>query len=582
MPSFEVGESIPPNTAHAVSVSLPTWKSNIAYEEGEDWVVSRMAAGYPRFFIHKSIKQLESLIVEKHATANQSAMLFPCSNAARRCQDFILAPNAGANVRVLDFRLHQEKNTSALLSRLMPTLSAVLFPTDLFPLAKQYWQHTGDGISSRHAEFCTELLSNDLLTCAQQKQQSTDTAVKPFRGPRRYQTESTTTVPSPPKSKPSPPPESQESTQFLEERFGRNLNVTLVGQAKTAICRRIVGSITDPTPQEDGTTSPCTACDNVYLFSGGMNAIFHTHRALLDCRGAKKSVSFGFPYVDTLKVLQKFGPGCFFFGFASDSDLDKLEALLRGGEKILALFCEFPGNPLLVSPNLRKIRALADEFDFAVVVDETIGTFANVDVLQFSDVVVSSLTKIFSGESNVMGGCAILNPKSRYFEALKASYGRVYEDTYWAEDIIFMERNSRDYRDRVDRVNANAELICSVLQGNKHVKDLFYPKFSASKANYDACRRPNGGYGGLLSVVFENAQQAEKFYDSMAIAKGPSLGTNFTLCSPYAILAHYTELGWAAEYGVDANLVRISVGLEDKDELRETFQSALNAIDSSS
>lgn len=533
-----------------------------------------------RFFIHKSIKQLEALILEKHSTAGQSAMLFPCSNAARRCQDFILAPNPGANVRVLDFRLDQDKNTSPLLSRLLPTLSAVLFPTDLFPLAKQYWQHTGDGISSRQAEFCHELLTNDLLTCAQQQQSVEAPAVKPFRGPRRYQTEPTTTAsntPSPPKAKTESPiiPESQESTQFLEERFGRNLNVALVKQAKTAICRRIVGSIADPSSPQD-----CTACDNVYLFSGGMNAIFHTHRALLDCRGALKSVSFGFPYVDTLKVLQKFGPGCFFFGFASDADLQKLEDLLRGGEKILALFCEFPGNPLLVSPDLRKIRALADEFDFAVVVDETIGTFANVDVLQFADVVVSSLTKIFSGESNVMGGCAILNPTSRYFENLKASFGRVYEDTYWAEDIIFMERNSRDYRDRVDRVNANAELICSVLQGSSYVKDLFYPKFSASKANYDACRRANGGYGGLLSVVFQNAQQAEKFYDGMAIAKGPSLGTNFTLCSPYAILAHYTELGWAAEYGVDANLVRISVGLEDKDELRATFQSALDAVES--
>lgn len=74
------------------------------------------------------------------------------------------------------------------------------------------------------------------------------------------------------------------------------------------------------------------------------------------------------------------------------------------GERFLALFCEFPGNPLLKTPNLQKIRELADRFDFAVVVDETIGNFLNVKVLPSADIVVSSLTKVFSGDSNVMGG----------------------------------------------------------------------------------------------------------------------------------------------------------------------------------
>lgn len=111
-----------------------------------------------------------------------------------------------------------------------------------------------------------------------------------------------------------------------------------------------------------------------------------------------------FPYVDTLKILEKFGPGCQFYGRSSDADLDDLEQRLEGGERFLALFCEFPGNPLLICPNLQRIRSLADKYNFAVVVDETIGNFINVNVLPYADVVVSSLTKIFSGESNVMGG----------------------------------------------------------------------------------------------------------------------------------------------------------------------------------
>jgi cystathionine gamma-synthase len=111
-----------------------------------------------------------------------------------------------------------------------------------------------------------------------------------------------------------------------------------------------------------------------------------------------------FTYVDTLKILQKWGPGCYFYGHASVAELDELESLLESGEKILALFCEFPSNPLLVTPDLKRIRKLADKYEFAVVIDETIGNFINVAVLDYADIVVSSLTKIFSGVGNVMGG----------------------------------------------------------------------------------------------------------------------------------------------------------------------------------
>jgi cystathionine beta-lyase/cystathionine gamma-synthase len=111
-----------------------------------------------------------------------------------------------------------------------------------------------------------------------------------------------------------------------------------------------------------------------------------------------------FPYIDTLKITEKFGPGSQFYGFGSAEELDDLEKRLEGGERFLALFTEFPGNPLLRSPDLERIRHLADKYDFCVVVDETIGNFINVNVLPYADVVVSSLTKVFSGDSNVMGG----------------------------------------------------------------------------------------------------------------------------------------------------------------------------------
>ena len=119
-------------------------------------------------------------------------------------------------------------------------------------------------------------------------------------------------------------------------------------------------------------------------------------------------------YVDTVKVLEKWGPGCHFFGFGHDKDVDALEALLETESKqnpecppIMCLITEFPSNPLLGSPNLERLRALAGKYGFLIIVDETIGNFVNVEVLPYADIVVSSLTKVFSGDANVMGGRSV-------------------------------------------------------------------------------------------------------------------------------------------------------------------------------
>lgn len=268
---------------------------------------------------------------------------------------------------------------------------------------------------------------------------------------------------------------------------------------------------------------------------------------LLNARGALKSICFGFPYIDTLKTLEKWGPGCLFYGHGSSEDLNDLESRLNNGERFQALFTEFPGNPLLKSPDLRRIRALADKHDFAVVVDETVGNFLNINVLPYADVVVSSLTKIFSGDSNVMGGSAVLNPHARYYPSLKEIFSREYEDNLWAEDAVFLERNSRDFVSRIEKINKTTEELTEMLRNSSlgkpvllavetnpnlcryTVKNVFYPKYSASKPFYDAFRTPNGGYGGLFSITFHSTTAAAAFFDCLEVLKGPSLGTNFTL-----------------------------------------------------
>ena len=119
-------------------------------------------------------------------------------------------------------------------------------------------------------------------------------------------------------------------------------------------------------------------------------------------------------FVETMRVLEKWGAGYHLFGFGNEEDIDKLEVLLEAeSEKnperppITYLITEFPSNPLLSSPNLRRLRALADKYDFLMIIDETIGNSVNVEVMPYADIVVNSLTKVFSGSSNVMGGRSV-------------------------------------------------------------------------------------------------------------------------------------------------------------------------------
>jgi cystathionine gamma-synthase len=269
-----------------------------------------------RFSIHKLIVAFADDIIAKYGIPDQKAMLFPSSKTAQRCHDFIKAKAEASftgDIKIIDLFLDRSKETSKIIAKVSPSISAVIFHKDLFPIAKQYWQHSGDGISSRRAEFCHSLFSDGRLVHS--------TSLQPIpklkRGPKRYQRVSVDQiiptgdkVTSEEVENSQPPlrnggPESRESTQFLEERFGRNLDISFVDNAKLAICRRIAGSLVgemdlavEPSPASMTSNSRGVtglSDDDIYLYPCGMNSIFNTHRMLLETRGQLKSISFGFP-----------------------------------------------------------------------------------------------------------------------------------------------------------------------------------------------------------------------------------------------------------------------------------------------
>ena len=668
MPHIPVGEPIPPNVSHAVSVSLPKWQDIVDYEEGR--LTNTMQTGYPRFFIHHSIQKLSRILLDKFAKPNEDCILFVTPQHASQCRDFMQAMHQRQHpgmppipIRVVRFSMlaHPTQDDHKVS---MPNpddtairLYIVLFDREHFPLAKQFWQHTGLGISSRVADHCMRIIAHNasLLTPAGSQHEprhhaSLTQGVTPRGGGfgrRRYQSsrslDALYSEPSPPSSssnamdtKDDEEGLTHEHSVFIEERFGRNLPFALAKDAKVALRRRIAGTLLgalEDEPEERSVSARKVSGvseHDVFLFPSGMSSIYHAHQTLMllqymtqkgepvtkeACEHALrtmpdpsfvgrhlpvgKSVCFGFPYTDTLKVLQKWGPGCHFFGRGTDDDLTALEQLLESQPphepKIHALFCEFPSNPLLRSADLPRIRRLADKYDFCVVIDETVGNFVNVEVLPYADLVVSSLTKVFSGDCNVMSGSLVLNPQSKHADALRAVLSANYLDIFWMEDAIFLERNSRDFVARIARIDKNAEAVADYMyaqsraggQADSVLMCAYYPKY-VTREHYETCRRHEpyddrvgsarqGGFGGLLSVEFVTQAAARAFYDALECAKGPSLGTNCTLACPYTLLAHYAELDWAAEMDVSDKLVRVSIGLEDTDALLRAFSAALAA-----
>ncbi len=199
----------------------------------------------------------------------------------------------------------------------------------------------------------------------------------------------------------------------------------------------------------------------------------------------------------------------------------------------------------------------------------------NVDVLPVADVVTCSLTKFFSGAGDVIGGSLVLNPHRPGVDRLRQALAEEYEDLLDPEDAVVLESNSRDCVERVRRINRTAEQLCDALRSHPLVERVDYPKYRDSE-NYRALQRPGGGYGGLFSLLLKNAETtAPRFFDALQIAKGPNLGTNFSLCCPYTILAHFNELEFVERCGISRYLVRVSVGLEEPESLIPRFWQAL-------
>ena len=311
--------------------------------------------------------------------------------------------------------------------------------------------------------------------------------------------------------------------------------------------------------------------DDVFLFPSGMAATFAVHRMLMAAFPHQRTIQLDFPYVDVLKLQQQFGRGCVFLPVMDDAAYDTLKNRL-GAEPIAGIFSEVPTNPLLRCVDYERLKAFSK--DVPIIIDDTIGTVANVDAFRYADVVTTSLTKAFSGEGDLMAGSVIINARSPHAAAFKKFLRGNADHNLFHADAVALEKNSRNFVERVKASSVNSIALYEALRSHPKIDHIWHT-INEGGPGYTRLQRHPQAHSSLFSLTLKAEFSPQKFYDNLRVCKGPSLGTDFTLACPYTLLAHYDELDWAESCGVPRHLIRVSAGLEPADDLIQRFSEAL-------
>lgn len=320
------------------------------------------------------------------------------------------------------------------------------------------------------------------------------------------------------------------------------------------------------------------------LAASGMTAVHATFRAVSEAqapRGRTAWLQLGWLYLDTILVLKKFTPDPQrdYLYQRDVLDLAGLERLLQEhGSRLAGLIMEAPTNPLVQTPDVAAVAALARQHGVRVVVDPAISSPFNVDVLPHADVVVCSLTKYATHAGDVMVGLAVVNPAGPDAAALRAGLDRWIEPPY-ARDLSRLAAQIGSAAGVVARINANTARVAAFLASHPKVRWVAWAGQKACAENYRRIARGPEAWGGVISFAVRGP--VASFYDEVRLAKGPSFGMSTTLLCPYVFLAHYdlvhTPEGKAelAASGLEPELLRLAVGAEPADEIIAELARAL-------
>jgi len=263
------------------------------------------------------------------------------------------------------------------------------------------------------------------------------------------------------------------------------------------------------------------------------------------------------------------------FTFTDFTDLKAIESSFT--PKTRMVWIETPTNPTLKIFDIRKISALSRKNKALSVVDNTFASpYFQKPLLLGADVVVHSTTKYINGHSDVIGGAVILNDEELYkkIHLIQKSVGAVPSPF----DSWLTLRGVKTLAVRMRQHEANAQLVAEFIKDLPKVEEVFYPGLR-THPGHDIAKSQMSGFGGIVSFKIKGGlNEANAFFRKLKIFQlADSLGGVESLANYSAIMTHEAfpaEL--RKKIGVTENLIRLSIGLEHIDDLRDDLQNALS------
>jgi len=331
--------------------------------------------------------------------------------------------------------------------------------------------------------------------------------------------------------------------------------------------------------------------EDALAFSSGMTAI--SVLMLAYCSAGDVIVHSGPLYAASegfvAKVLSKFGVTYLDFpAGASRAELDailekaKAQADEQGG-KVAMVYLESPANPTNALVDIEAVRdarnAVLGEDGPPIAIDNTfLGPLWQQPLNNGADIVVYSLTKYVGGHSDLVAGS--LAGAKKWMDpvrALRNTMGGICDpNTAW-----MLMRSLETVELRMERAGQNAAKVCEFLAQHSKVEGLGYLGMISDSRQQDIFDRHCSGAGSTFSLFIKGGEEESfRFLDSMRIAKlAVSLGGTETLVSLPAAMTHLSVPDERkAQLGITDNLVRISIGVEDPDDLIADFDQALAAV----
>ncbi|MDS1030230.1 PLP-dependent aspartate aminotransferase family protein [Bacillota bacterium LX-D] len=310
-----------------------------------------------------------------------------------------------------------------------------------------------------------------------------------------------------------------------------------------------------------------------FAFASGMAAL--TAVLLLFQSGEKIVISnnvYGGTFRILDKVLKQFGLS---YEIVDTTDLDLLEKAFA--DKAAAVLLESPANPLLTVTDIAGVAALAKARGVLTIVDNTFMTpYLQRPLGLGADIVVHSATKYLGGHSDLVAGLAVVNSAelAERLHFIQNATGGILEPF----DSWLLIRGIKTLGVRMDRHLENARYLAEFLRGQPGIKKVFYPGFPDS-SGYAIQQKQASGPGAIISFLLSEEYELSRFFENLdLIIFGESLGgVESLICHPASMTHAAIPAEIRRQVGIEDNLVRLSVGLENKEDLTDDLTKALTA-----